>query len=289
MLRRMPEAPPLAPPPRAIPPSLYWRVRLGGVLPTIAWFMLTIGGVLATVFVGNSEWATMWRFRGGCARTTGTVAHIIKTDKSINNSQVMRVDFDFRALGQEHRARSYTHADVPAAGSTVEVEYVVDDPGAARIIGMRTAPFGKVVALILLFPLGATIAIAVALARSRRRLRLMQHGRSTWGILTDKSETSGRVNGRRVYSLTFAFVDEAGDKRLATDLSHRSEFFGDDVARHVLYAPDSEQACVADLIPGRPRTANGEWLPAGATELLRVLIPPAIAITAIALASYVSL
>jgi len=93
--------------------------------------------------------------------------------------------------------------------------------------------------------------------------------------------TRSRINHARVHRLTFTIVDEDGQQRSAVVRSHRTEFFDDAVARCVLHDPAHRATDVVDLMPGRPRFADGQWAPAGAVQLAGVLLLPAFALVAI--------
>ena len=285
----MDQAPPLAPPPRHVPPSLRWRVLLGGVPAVIGWPILLVGGFLATMFVGNSELATAWRFSTELATTRGEVVRTEPTSSRVNGRRVHHVVFAYEVDGRSFEGLCYSTGDRPAAGSEATVEYVPGEPTTARIRGMRTAAFPALVAFVLVLPLIATVVIGIGWRRGRRRVHLLRCGNTAWAVLTGRERTSTRINQASVYRLTFTFVDEQGTRRTAIGHSHRSDWFDERVARCVLYDPATDAADVVDLMPGRPRIVDRQWAPAGKTALLAVLILPALTLLALYAASHVRL
>jgi len=283
----MPERPPLAPAPRAIPTSLRYRVLLGGFLPIIAWPMLAIGGFLSTVFTGNSEFATGYRFAGELAEVEGHVTATDETNMRHNNRTVMEVRFDYRVQGKDLASRSFTRERVPEVDSSVVVEYRIDEPQIARIKGMGSAPFPALSSITMLFPTVAIVFLMIAYFRGKKRVQLMREGMSAWGLLTDKEPTNTRINNQRVHKLTFAFVDDNGEQRTATDRTHKSEFYSDQIARHVLWDPHSQESCIVELIPGKPKIHDGLWLPIANVRLLLVFLPAIIAFGMIYAATYI--
>ena len=280
------EKPALSAPPRAIPSSLRWRVQLGGLLPTIAFGILTIAGSLATVFVSNSEATTWYRFATELGTTEGTVFRSERTNMRHNSATVVLVEFGYRVNAQDFVGRSFCRGRVPADDETVVVEYAINDPETSRIQGMRSAPFPAETALILLFPFVAIVLLAVGFTRGRKRVALMENGTSAWALLTNREATNTRVNNQRVYKLTFTFVDDSGRKRTVTERSHKTQFQDDQVARHALIS--SAGGCIVELLPGRPKIVDEQWAPVTGMALAQVFILPVVAILAIAVASQVT-
>lgn len=280
------EKPPLVPPPRAIPSSLRWRVQLGGLLPTIAFALLAFGGFMATVFVSNSELATWYRFATELGTTEGTALHSENTNMQLNSSTVVLVEFGYRVNGDDFVGQSFCQGRIPEDDETVLVEYALNNPETSRIEGMRSAPFPATTAFILIVPFAAIVLLAVGYIRGRRRVELMQNGTSAWGLLTNREPTNTRINNQRVHKLTFTFLDEAGREQTATDRSHKSEFFDDQIARHVLKGPG--RCCIVELLPGSPKIVDEQWAPVRGISRARVFILPIVAIVVIALASQVT-
>ncbi len=285
----MPADPPLDPPPRHVPASLRLRVLLGGVPTTIGWCLLAFGGFLATVFVGNSELATSLRFAAEFAAVEGEVVACEPTNMRHDDRQVHRVTFSYLADGERREGSAYTTSlrDLPEVGARLPVEYAIGDPETARVPGLQTAPFPAWTAFVLVFPLVGAVLLAVGIRGARRRLHLLRNGRAAWGILTDRQPTSTRINGARVYLLTFRFVDAAGAERTVRERSHLAEHFDASVARPVLHDPDAGIGCLVDAIPGRPRFVEGRWQPIGMARLAAVIVLPIVTVVALYGARYV--
>lgn len=281
----MPEQPPLPPPPRHVPLLLDARVRLGGMLAMIAWIVLTIGGSMATLFVNKSTLFTAGRYQGELAVGLGTVVDSGETSSRSNGNTVVSATFVHEVDGVEYECVSYHMGGELQVDTQYDIEWPVGAPEHARIVGMQERPFDGLVGLILLFPGMALVLLTVAMVVNSRRLRLMRRGLSAWGVLTAKEPTRSQVNGQQVHELQFQFVDDGGTQRTATERTHDREFFDEDVARHVLFDAGSGRSCLVDLIPGQPQIIDGCWLAPAFGDVLRVLLLPAVAITAIAIAS----
>ena len=271
------EKPPLSPAPRAVPASLAWRITLGGLLPLIGWSTLAFGGFMATIFVSQSELATWFRFSTELAVTQGEVVSTAGTNMHSNGQEAQRVTFVYEVQGQSYQSESYCFTHVPQEGDAVEIEYALADPATARIQGMRTAAFPAIIGLVLIFPGIGLLLVLLGVLRGRGRIALMREGTSAWGLLTDRTPTNTRINNATVFELEFSFVDEQGQKGVATDRSHRSEYFDADTPRHVLQHPDTGKSCIVELLPGKPQIHNLQWQAASAGQLARVLILPVVA------------
>jgi hypothetical protein len=152
----------------------------------IGWPMLAFGGLLSTVFVGNSEIATWYRFATELATTQGVVVGSEATNMRNNRDEVLLVEFTYSVNAQDYRARSFTQQQPPADDAVVTIEYAVNKPENARIGGMRSAPFPAVAGLTLIVPSVAIVLLLIGYLRGRKKLRLMRDGTSVWGLLTDQ-------------------------------------------------------------------------------------------------------
>lgn len=262
-------------------------MKLGGVLTTVAFGILTFGGFMSALFVSNSEAVTWFRFATELGSVEGTVLSSDRTNMRHNSSTIDAVHYEYRVDGTDFRGTSYCQGVGPSEGERVFVHYAVDDPSTSYVQGMRSAPFPLVTGVILLFPLAAVGLLMYGMHRGKKRLALMERGTSAWGLLVDHQPTNTRINNQQVHKLTFAFVDADGEKRTATDRSHRREFFDDQVARHVLVAGDD--SCIVELLPGKPQIANEQWAPVSGFELWRVFILPIVAVVVILAASQITI
>ncbi len=274
----------LVAPPRLVPTSLRLRVLFGGVFPTIGFVMLALGSPLTVGMLRYSEFATAARFAGPLQTAPGTVQRSERLPLRLNSQTVSRVDFRFQIDQQSHAGSSYTTSPPPPPGASVVVEVAPGDGTAARIRGMRSAPLPAGIAFVLVLPALAVVLVVGGVLVNRRRLTLMRDGLAAWGVLTTARTTSARVNNQRVYRLEFTFLDAGGARRTTTGSSHRPEFRDENVARLVLYDPASPRAALCDLTPGRPRPVAGAWQPLPWPRLLPVLLLPALAVIATALA-----
>jgi hypothetical protein len=97
------------------------------------------------------------------------------------------------------------------------------------------------------------------------------------GRLVDKSPTNTTINNRRVFKLTFEFLDRDGNAHRTSIKTHHPENLEDDAEELLFYDPaHPEHACARDAMPGGVSVnADGSFRgvrPGRATMAL--LIPP---------------
>ena len=267
----------LAPPPRSLPSSLRLRVALGGFATMIGWLVLGFGLLASLIFVGQSELMTAARFDGPLRVTEGKILRHEWTTMMVEGSYVVRVIFEYTIGDTPVQGVSYTRGSVPAQGSPVVVEYSAEDPHVARIRGMNTAPFPAAVAFLLVVPGVGLLFLLYGLWRGQRNTYLLVHGLLAQGQLVEQAETNVTIHNKRVYRLTFVFIDEQKRRHQIRARSHRHQKL-DHSTEPVLYDPVSKAAVLLDTIPGNPGAGgDGCFEPASMVEVLRVLVMPALA------------
>lgn len=268
----------LASPPRNLPFSLRLRVALGGFAMMIGWLVLGFGLLVSLIFVGQSELMTASRFDGPLRVTEGRILRQESTTMMVQGAYVVRVYFEYTIGDAPMQGVSYTRGAVPAQGSPVVVEYSADDAHLSRIRGMNSAPFPAAVGFLLIVPGVGLLFLLYGFWRGQRHTYLLVNGLLAQGQLVEQSETSLTVHNKRVYRLTFVFIDEQKRRHQIRARSHRHQNTPDHSTEPVLYDPVSNAAVLLDTIPGTPSAgSDGRFQPAGMVEVLRVLVMPAVA------------
>jgi hypothetical protein len=267
----------LAPPPRSLPFSLRLRVALGGLATMIGWLVLGLGLLASLIFVGKSELMTASRFDRPLRVTEGKILRHEWTTMMVE-ANVVRVYFEYTLGDARMQGVSYARGSVPDAGTPVVVEYSGDDPHVARIRGMNTAPFPATVAFLLIVPGTGLLFLLYGLWRGRRNTYLLVHGLLAQGQLVEQAETNAMIQHKRVYRLTFVFIDAQKRRHQIRTRAHRHPEALEHTTEPVLYDPVSNAAVLLDTIPGSPSAGgNGRFVPASMVEVLRVLVMPAVA------------
>ncbi len=283
--------PRLAPAPRRVPLGLRARLLFGGTAAA-GWMWLLVAAPLATLFLGQADLSSWWRFRGPVETTRGVVTACERTRASEGGSKgrsgtpIYANRYRFERGGEEREGVSYALGRCVGAGTAVAIEYPADDPDRSRIAGMRRATFGPAVAFVAIFPLVGLGFVAFSLRSARRALSLLARGQVAHGTLVGEEQTRVSVNRRPVMKLRFDLVTEGGGHHEVAIRTHRTEALKDDPRERLLYDPSAPEVAVAwDLLPGPPRVgATGALESPGFGGSLRVVLLPAAAIAAEALA-----
>ena len=244
----------------------------------IGWLVSGFGLLLSLIFVGQSEVMTAGRFGGPLRVTEGKILRHEWTSMIVNGSYVVAVHFEYTPVDTPLRGLSYTRGQPPAVGSTVVVEYAADDPHVARIRDMRSAPFPTAVAFLLIVPATGLLFLLYGLWRGLRNTHLLAHGQIAQGQLLQQAETNALLHNKRVYRVTFVFLDAWKRVFQGRARSRRSQGLADQTTEPVIYDPVSGAAVLLESIPGNACVGNdGNFERATIVEVLRVLLMPAFA------------
>ena len=270
----------LAVAPRRVPLSLR-IVNVFGGLSQLGWGILLFGSIFFWPFGGQADLSFL-TFDGG-GRAMGRVTGFKETGASENDQKVMATHYEYSVAGRTFTGTSYTTDALPAEAAPVEVEYDASDPATSRIAGMRRAVFGPWTLLVGILPLAGAILVYFGMRSGMKRNRLLRNGLLASGKLVSREETNVTVNRRRLWKLTFEFVDRLGQRHQAVAATTAYERLEDEAAEPLLYdADDPQRAYVLDELPARPRVEGGELVGRGASAVF-VLILPAIVIAVNAL------
>lgn len=264
--------------PREVPLPVHVRARLGGT-GQLGWFLLGFGSIFAWGFAGNAD-VSFLRGGGVVTDTQGIVTAIEETSFSEGGSDhsdgtpVYAYSFEFETPdGAPQRGTSYRTGRGPAEGARVTIEYDPDAPDAARIKGMRRAPFSAFVLFVLILPLAGVVLIAVRWRKGGRAMHLLKNGHLALGKLVSKTATNTRVNKRTVYRLTFEYEANDGRVHQAVTKTHQPEQLEDDAVERLLYDPAlPDRAAMMDTLPGQVRISEAGQVERGGA-LLVLLLP----------------
>lgn len=266
----------LAPPPRPVSAGLVLQQVFGGFIPQFGWLFLGFGMVFFWVFSVPETAASLSRFAGERESTQGTVTACRGTSFRENDLAVFAVEYSFETQGPVRRGKSFATGDYPAPGTAVTIEFPAGSPEHSRVQGMRAAPFGPLILIVLLFPAVGLGFILAGLRSGVLSGRLLARGLPTQGRLVSKLPTSTKINGRVVYAMTFAFRDSFGVESSLTTRTHEPKVLEDESRENILYDPaDPSRAVTVDSLPGRVRVgASGSLEPAQPGRTLLVLAGP---------------
>lgn len=264
----------LASAPRRLPPTLAVQTVFGGLLQQMGWAFFGFGMIFVWAFVGNAEIAWAWR-AGPTAEIEARVLGSVDTGASINETPVRGTRYVFEIAGREFENLSYATGRALSEGDTAIVEYSTEDPRTSRIKGMRSAMFGPLTLIVLIFP---AVGLALVLGSLRGRLRelhVLRHGLAGFGRLVDKSPTNTRINNQIVYRLRFEFRTRDGRSGYAEACSHQPASLEDESEEPILYDPqDPSRAVVLDGLAGKAGIGtDGRLQGSVGAALARLILP----------------
>jgi hypothetical protein len=173
--RRAPEQK-AAPSRRDVPFTVRVRLLLGG-LAAYAWSALALMTVVAGPFLVRSDLFTP--LVGDVEFAKGVVLGCRATGSSTGGSEhhsgraIEAIRYRFDVEGRRYEGVSFD-TWCPAPGSEWNVRYAVRDPAISRLSGMRRNVFGPEVAIVVVFPLAALIAVVLTFRRGLGHVRLLR-------------------------------------------------------------------------------------------------------------------
>jgi hypothetical protein len=175
---------------------------------------------------------------------------------------------------------SYATDDVPPPGAAVAVEYAVEHPEVARVVGQQLGEMPIVIMFFLpIFPGVGLLLLLPGLLGGWRNLRLLQGGLLARGRLVEQRGTNTRINNRPVMALTFEYQVRGQTYRVDAR-THEPEYLTDEAEEKLLHDPfRPERAVMLDALPGRPVIdGRGGLAPRPGRGAVAVLILPTIAV-----------
>lgn len=276
----------IAPAPRKVPFGTRVAALFGGFDGQFGWLFIAFSSLFVGFFVLDSEVITTFEFVGKVGHAQGQVVDIRETNASENDSNVLAIRFRYQVAGKSYDGVSYGLRAPFDAGERVKVEYLVARPHRARITGMRVRRFGRLVAIVLLFPVAGGMLVLRRLQRGFKEMKLLRKGSLAYGKLLQKNPTNTEINDQTVYELVFEFVvppaEQQHDYRRPVGMdqkftvkhsTHETAALEDEAEEPLLYHPDDPSlAAMIDGLPGRTSvTSEGEFK---ARMWVRYLIAP---------------
>jgi hypothetical protein len=250
----------LTDPPRNVPLAVAVQLLFGGVIGFFGWFFFGFGMIFFWIFAMNTDPAALIAFRGELETATGTVIGAAETHFSEGGSEhtdgtpIYSHRYRFTYQGQPYEGVSYRLGAQAEAGGTETVEFPPGRPQRSRIRGMRSAPFGWPVLLVVLFPLVGTLFILGKLRWGWRNRYLLKYGELAQGKLITREPTNTSINDQTVYKLTFAFETSSGQAAQIVVKTHETARLLDDELETLLYDPTNPTVgTTLDHLPGSPR------------------------------------
>jgi hypothetical protein len=158
---------------------------------------------------------------------------------------------------------SYSNQRLHNVGDTVQIEYSLIRPSVNRIKWMsNTTDDGYSVIVFFLFAtIGSLIWLIVFILKGIRKVKTITHGIITEGVLTQKKETSTKINENSVYKMVFTFTANDNKVYQVVVKTHKTSKLEDENSEKIIYhAEDPHQALVVDSLPWTvPKYIKKEW------------------------------
>lgn len=250
---------PLPAPPRQVPWVTQIQILFGASFSQFGFVFFAFGMFFFWAFVPYCDCTSWFRFKGPLEKATGRVLASSKTHGTEGGSKnrpgipIYRNEFAFTVQGNAYRGTSFAAGQALPAGQSVTVEYVPQNPSAARIQGMRANVFDASAVAVIIFPLIGVGLFGPGLVRGIRALPLLRKGCATFGKLYWKERTKISINRRPQYAFTFNFTTHDGSTAsvVAKDIEDR---FPDQAKEQIVYDPSwPQRALVVGNLPGKPQ------------------------------------
>ncbi len=206
------------------------------------------------------------QFSGPLVSGQAVIETVQATSSTENKSRVYAYDFHFQHEGKPYQARSFRTGQTVPVGTRVPIEFKAEDPNLARVSqsGFRSATFGHMVLLVLLFPLAGLLLIVQGLLQGLKIAKLLGQGELLQVPLSEKQDTGTvvKINGNTypVYKLVFKYSVQ-GQKYQTGLKTHEIERLLDDTEENLLYLPANPNvAFPVDAIPGYFSLKDGEFV-----------------------------
>lgn len=167
--------------------------------------VLFIGGLISWFFVGASDWQAPLYVISETMVTEGYVNSSEQTDYLSDEEHVINYFFSFDVEGEVYNGNSFTHRIYFQDGASVQVEYLVADPGIARIEGTRNAPWGSWLLLILILPAIGLWLFIGGLKAVRKSSGLLANAYLTQAWKGRTAPTNMTVNDRPVVRILYTY------------------------------------------------------------------------------------
>lgn len=261
---------------------------LGSRLAQFAWAFFGVGLSIA-LFAAVTADVRPWLRLGDPARTTGVILGCQATALREGGRRGGRVTpanrvyanrFRFDVAGRQYASVSYARGACLTPGTGVAVEYAADDPGVARIEGMRhsKAPGYAILFAFLLTAAGFGLVL-FATTLGARIVRQLARGELVHGRLLTSEATRVSVDARTLMRLLFE-IEHRGVVREVVVKTLAPERLEDDGREPLLFDPARPTVAMAwDTLPAAVALdERGELRAVPFARTLLVLLPAGVGV-----------
>jgi hypothetical protein len=255
----------LAPPPRRVPLPVVVSAMLG----TTGWFgalFLIMGLGFTLIFTQGYRPFDDLRIVLSRTSVQGTIRNVKSVNASENDVEVYEYEYAFTTRGgQKVTGHSYSTGREWGIGSTVNVEYVPDEPSISRIQGTRTSLFSPFVLFVLIFPLVGAAMFLIPAYGGIRQVLLLRNGLVGDARILSAQPTGVSVNNTPVLKYSYEVTTSSGVMADGAANAFPSGRIGDEEAEPALYLPSNPGRstlidAIATRFPLDVDPSSGQWI-----------------------------
>ncbi|CAN1211359.1 hypothetical protein TUMEXPCC7403_14250 [Tumidithrix helvetica PCC 7403] len=234
---------------RTIPSSLKLSVMFKNVFAILGISFTLIGGVSFILCASLVNFNSL-RISDRDPQTNGKITEIISTNTKVNRQRIYEYRFTYSVQSQDFYGASYDVRNNLAQGDTVLVIYANTDPQISVIKGMSSSAMPIwVLFVVMIFPATGLGFLIFTCITGLKNIRLLEYGEVAYGKLLSSEPTSGRINNRIVYKMTFEFT-VSNEKRIAIAQTHKPENLRDERGERLVYdRGNPSNALLIDSLP----------------------------------------
>ena len=239
--------------PRKLPWFSRLIILLGGIPSFIGWAIFAFGMIFFWVFVMNSEWIHALSMGQG----EPLIAEIVDISPSSlleNRQPINTYTYRYTVDGNSYEGLGYLKGNRFDMGQEVEIFYRPDKPAISKMAEARSAPFGRWVIFLAIFPLVGLGFILYSFRKNMKSLDLLECGQFASGTMTRKEVTNTHINHHPVYKVTYAFEAEDGKTYESTGRTHHPHLLQEGTQQRIIYAQkDPSYSVLFETIPFKPK------------------------------------
>ncbi|HEU4778168.1 MAG TPA: DUF3592 domain-containing protein [Telluria sp.] len=236
---------------RALSGSVKRAIFFSAPLAWIGLIFTLFGAAMLAVFGSASDLTSSFVFSDHNPRAQGRLIAKVASSASSNRRRIYEYVYRYEVNAIAFTGTSFDIDNGALPGSPVTVQHLAHDPATSRLEGMKKAPFGLHVALLVsIFPLVGLVMLYFGARRYRTYRYLVEHGVLTTGKVVRKEPTSTKINEQTVYDVFFQYRSSDGVLREACVSTHKSDNLGDEAQEPLVYdAARPDQAVLLDAMP----------------------------------------
>jgi hypothetical protein len=255
----------LAPPPRPVPLRVVCAAMLGIVGGMGAIFFL-FGMIFVWIFAGDINLLDEWRLARSTSTSQAIVTQVTGTSSSENDETVYRYTFSFETHEEKTvTAHSYSTGGLYSEGTSVNVTYLPDKPGVARLEGTRLSTFSPWVLLFVsIFPLIGLVMLVASTVSGLSQVFLLSYGEIGGAHVLSSKLTGMSMNKQPVIEYRYELRTRDGQCYEGKSRALPSGRVGDEAEEPALYLPSNPKLSVlVDALPLRyplEVDTSGQWV-----------------------------